>query len=320
MKVLVVGAGAVGSVYGYYFQKGGADLSFYIREKYADTCRKGLVLYSLNRASKERLSPIEMNHFGVLTTLKEVAQEKWDYVVLTISSTALRGEWLKPFLESVNQEASLVTLQPGLEDREYLLQYVNADRLIEGVIPIIGYHAPLPGETLPTSGTVFWLPPGACGYFSGPVEKVRVLVERMKKAGFPAKQCQDARGEVWVASTVLMVVIAALETANWSFRVLRQGNRLNEACRAIEEALNAVAIHRKVKKPMLSKLLFQPWLFRSVIFLGRWTPFNLEAMLKLHFTKVQKQMHDGIEDILNLSNSTRVEMLRLREINRQLQG
>ena len=48
---IVGGTGAVGSVYAYHLQKGGADVTLYVREKYAEALKaKGgrLVLHDLN--------------------------------------------------------------------------------------------------------------------------------------------------------------------------------------------------------------------------------------------------------------------------------
>ena len=52
MNVLIVGAGAVGQVYGYHLAKGGADVSFYIREQYAAELDRGFELYQLSLFGK----------------------------------------------------------------------------------------------------------------------------------------------------------------------------------------------------------------------------------------------------------------------------
>lgn len=45
MKILVVGAGAVGQVYGYYFQRGGCEVTFFVRDKYRSEMEQGLTLF-----------------------------------------------------------------------------------------------------------------------------------------------------------------------------------------------------------------------------------------------------------------------------------
>ena len=44
-RVLLVGAGAVGQVYGKYLQAAGCEISFLVKEKYADEARRGFTLY-----------------------------------------------------------------------------------------------------------------------------------------------------------------------------------------------------------------------------------------------------------------------------------
>ena len=52
MKVLVVGAGAVGQVYGWHLKRGGVDLTFYVKEKYRAEVEAGLTVYPLNEGQK----------------------------------------------------------------------------------------------------------------------------------------------------------------------------------------------------------------------------------------------------------------------------
>ncbi|HTJ46743.1 MAG TPA: 2-dehydropantoate 2-reductase N-terminal domain-containing protein, partial [Kofleriaceae bacterium] len=58
MRVLVVGAGAVGQVYARHAQQGGADVTFFVREKYRDEVARGLDLYPLNKRKKPPMAPV----------------------------------------------------------------------------------------------------------------------------------------------------------------------------------------------------------------------------------------------------------------------
>ena len=131
MRVLLVGAGAVGQVYGYYLQKAGWDVSFLVKEKYAMSMRKGLTLYPLNRPSP--WEPRNFHGYGTLFEPSEVRKNRWDQVWFCVSSTALDGEWLEPLLAAIG-DATLVSLQPGMEDQRRLADRVGADRLVSGLI------------------------------------------------------------------------------------------------------------------------------------------------------------------------------------------
>ena len=106
MNILLVGAGAVGQAYGWHLQRGGASVSFMVHDKYAAACRAGLTLYPLNRPKATRWQPVPFAGFGVLTRPDSVATATWDQVWLCISSPALRGPWLDELLATIGTATS----------------------------------------------------------------------------------------------------------------------------------------------------------------------------------------------------------------------
>ena len=178
MRVLVVGAGAVGQVYGYYLQKGGADVSFYVRAKYVSEIRDGLTLHPLNSGKTVR-----MTGFDTISETAQVAAVKWDYVIITTASTALYTPWLAEFLGATGA-ATIVTLQPGMNDRAELLKFLPSSRLMDGFITLVSYHAPLSGENR-TPGMAYWFPPMTKAGFKGTDAQVLPLLKVFGLGGFP---------------------------------------------------------------------------------------------------------------------------------------
>ena len=82
MKVLIVGAGAVGVVYGRHLQLAGAELSFYVRDKYRPACEQGLTVYPLNK--DRSFKPVDFKEFSVLSSPEEVAAQSFDQVWLAV--------------------------------------------------------------------------------------------------------------------------------------------------------------------------------------------------------------------------------------------
>ncbi len=313
VKIIVVGAGAVGTVYGRYFQLGGADVSFYVREKYADSCRRGFRFYPMNRPRSQRPVGIEMKNFDILTDVSEVKGQKWDYIVLAMSSVALRGPWLQELIQAMGH-ATLVTLQPGIYDREYILHYIDSSRLIEGMIPILSYATPLPGDTQYSEGIAYWLPPGVSGTLSGQKDLVRRLIQILRKGGFPAKMSADVRAQLIVPSTILNLIVVALEISGWSFADLTKGAHLKLACQAIAEALRVLSGKKKVTHSLLS-FLNQPLLFKIILILSsKIVPFDFEAYMKAHFMKVQKQIHQSLVDYINLAKTNAIPVPALSKL------
>lgn len=301
MKVLLVGAGAVGQVYGYHLQRGGARVGFLVKEKYAAECRAGLTIYPLNRSKGERFAPLRFADFDVLSDPAQVGHE-WDAVMLCVSSTQLRGPWFDALTRAMRDDATLVMLQPGLEDKAYICERIDGSRLVAGMISLISYQAPLPGETtISDPGIAYWFPPMAPSPFSGPEERVAPLVAALKAGGCPAKRTGDVTRRAGFPTAMMMPILVALEDAEWSFKQVFQGDRLALALSAAAEAIRVVSAIGHQRRPF-SRLLLRRSLLRFVAWLAkRQAPFEMEVYLKHHFTKVGDQTRFFIRRYLDLA-------------------
>jgi ketopantoate reductase len=292
MNVLIVGAGAVGQVYGRHLQLGGADVSFYVKEKYVETCSAGFDLQVLNASGR---GSYRFEGAGVVTDPEAVTATRWDQVWLCISATALRGPWLEPFLKAIG-EATLVAMQPGLDDRAFLAEQIADDQIVQGMISMVSYQAPLAGEDR-EPGVAYWFPPLSPSPFSGPnAERVQAVVDGLKAGKCPAKVHANASLEAARGSAILMPHLAALELEAWSLKGLRKSERLAIATAASKEALATVAAYTETAVPGLMSCLVRPCLMGLVLGIAPTaTPFPLEVYLKYHFTKVGDQTRFMIE-------------------------
>ncbi len=194
MRCLLVGAGAVGQVYGYHLQRGGADVAFLVKPKHAEATRRGFVLYPLKK--KRVREPVHFTGFDVLTDVAEVGEQSWDCVILCVSSTALRaGDWLAE-LAAVIGDATLVTLQPGPDDYAFVTERVPAERVVAGLIGLCSYAAPLPGEDVPEPGTAYWMPGFMRCPMSGPPERVKPIARALRRGGHTATISKDVRRDL----------------------------------------------------------------------------------------------------------------------------
>ena len=199
MRVLIVGAGAVGQVYGLALQRGGAEVAFYVKPQHAEEARAGFALYRLNRGKSPE--PIRFDGFGVLTSIPEVRAQPWDQVWLAVSTPALRGSWFDE-IAAATGNATVVCLQPGPEGQGRATQAAG-NRVVTGIITFIAYQAPLPRETrIPSPGIAFWFPPGPspfagpdsgpnAGPNSGPNSRCRAVVDALIRGGCPAKAVRE---------------------------------------------------------------------------------------------------------------------------------
>ncbi len=294
LNILMVGAGAVGQAYGFHLQRAGHRVTFLVKPHYVDALKTGLDVHCLNGRAQ---GSYRFNHFACLT-LDEVGDESWDQVWLCMSSTALQGGWLETLSLRVD-DALIVMLQPGLFDREYVLNYVTADRLVQGMIGLVSFKAPLPGSTR-SPGMTWWFPPLGPSLFSGPVSITQEVVNSLKSGGCPAKRVRDVAEFGGFGSAVLMPLIAALECAQWSLSALRSGPQLALASGA---ARQATQLARPGQRRVIAWCVTQPLVLRLILTVAPMvTPFNLEEMLKSHFTKVGDQTRAMLEKYLVLAS------------------
>lgn len=302
-RVLLVGAGAVGQVFGKYLQAAGCELSFLVKEKYAEEARRGYTLYELGLLEKD-YEPVTFSGFGVLVSMREVAERQWDQVWLCVSSTALRaGGWVGELARATG-DATWVMLQPALDDREWLLQWVPEERLVSGMIPFISFHAPLkPGDPVPRPGTAFLIPPLTRGPFSGPPERLASIVRTLRAGGYPASRTGDVARGAAVPTAVLTAFVVGLESAGWSFERFLQRDSLERTVRAAHEAVRIAAWRTHASASAILRLL-KPVLFKLLLPLAaRVTPFDLETYLKVHFTKVGEQTRMMMRTYMDLGRS-----------------
>lgn len=311
-RVLMVGAGAVGQVFGKYLQAAGCELAFLVKEKYAEEARRGYTLYELGVLERD-YEPVTFSGFGVHTSMEEVAGRKWDQVWLSVSSTALRaGSWVSELARATG-EATWVMLQPALDDRDWLLQWVPPERLVSGMIPFLSIHVPMkPGDPVPRPGTAYWMPPLSRGLFSGPPERLQQVVRTLRAGRYPAARTGDVAHAAAIPTAVLTVFVEALEAAGWSFERFLQRDSLERTVQAAREAVQVAAWRTQGNASSVLPML-RPALFKLLLPLAaRLCPLDLETYLKLHFTKVGEQTRMMMRAYVDLGRSAGLPIEHLR--------
>lgn len=86
MNVLIVGAGAVGKVYAYHLSKGGAKVTFLIKEKYKVEMKQPIILYQFGLFErffpKKEQNPTLYTDFDAFTLSEILSNElKFDCFV-----------------------------------------------------------------------------------------------------------------------------------------------------------------------------------------------------------------------------------------------
>jgi hypothetical protein len=314
MNVLIVGAGAVGQVFGRHLARGGAEVTFLVKPKYADECRRGFTLYQLRS-----LKPVRLDGCGVIASPDDAAKQAWDQVYLTVSSTALRdGDWLAA-LGRATGDATIVKLQPGLHDRTYVSERIAPERIVDGQIGFLSYHAPLPGETrFAEPGMAYWFFPGKSP-FSGPPARVDAVVAALRAGKLPAKRVLDVPRAGAYPAAILNAFVLSLEAAGWSFRAMRKDGHAALGARAAREAIRVVGHELGARPPLGARLAARPFAFRAMSRIApAFIPCDFETYMRVHFTKVGDQMRLGLASYLELGRRAALDIAALDELTRLL--
>lgn len=309
MRVVVVGAGAVGQVFGWHLHQSGAEVAFRVRRP--AEVRRPFVMYPLGGRRKEP-QRFDVPVFG---TDAEVRAFVPDVALLTVPADALRGAWLAPFLDAVGSGA-VVALEPGAEEDKVIRAARKAVRLTQGVVAFIAYQAPLPGETrFSEPGIAYWLPPLSPCPFAGDV--AQTFAAQLRAGGMGAVVKDDLSVTGAYGPVVLGGYVTALKAAGWSFDETRRSDVLSLAARAVAEAAVIVERHVSVPRPWWVGWL-GPRAVRVVLGLGpRVVPLDLETYLKFHFTKVGPQVRMHLEEVLYHGEGLGLPVDGLRELLRR---
>lgn len=288
VKVLLIGAGAVGQVYGWHLSRGGAEVHVFVKRRHADAAHAGFPLYPPGATTPETWRPA-----GVHTDPAELAAIRWDQAWLCIPSDALAGDWLPELVPSIG-DATLVSLLPGLRDRDRLAAIVPAERLVLGMIAFSAWWSPIRGETRATPGTAWWHPPLAPSTFAGPDPAVDAIVATLRKGGCPAAK-GDPVGDTGRGAAFLTPLVAVLESVGWSFAALREGAHADLVARAFTEALTIACAYLGLH-PGPMAWLARAWIVRlATRVVPLVAPMDFEAFLQVHFGKVGTQTRQQLD-------------------------
>ncbi len=319
-RVLIVGAGAVGQVYGHFMQRGGASVSFLVKEKYKEACEDGFTLYRSRRSGLGKAESYKADH--IYTRYEDVAKEDFDHVWLAMSSNDLRGEWLGELKETIG-DTTLVMLQPDLEDRDYVLQYFPESQLVYGIINFISYQTPLPD--LPShhpdaekKGVAYLMLPMMSAEFSGNHERLPEVMEALALGRFPVKAQQNVPRIYADRSAWMIPLVAVLELENWSIKRLLSSGSLELAVEGARQALAIVAA--KFHRPLnWTERGFSLILVKVLLPLLRYlSPMDAESFIKFQFRKTAPQTRFMLDHFIHQGEQLGMNVTALKTMREKL--
>ncbi len=284
MRVLCVGAGAVGQVYGHHAQQGGATVGVLVRDRHLEEARSGYTLHHLALLGRPKTTHFKPDQIHTLATLGGMS---WDVIVLCTSSSALHTSLLGDLAPHVGN-ATVVVLQPGLQDRALVARVVPDAQVLSGLISLVAYTSPLPGEKLPPGTAVFFPPLNPC-LISGAVGRVTPLVTLLDRGGLPTAAHPNVQHAVALPGAILNVLMRVLELYDWRLANLNQPAARTMLTRALAQSVTVACARVGTRPPAVASLLRAPVLATLLRAGNRLAPFPLETYFKAHFSKVADQ-------------------------------
>jgi len=316
--ILIIGAGAVGLVYGRHFAEVGYPVTFLVKQKHMPKLEKGSILYHLNKDKKKRNS-IHFTNYQLVFDYEDLASTEFEQVYWCISSPALQAFNFNDFTPNLKGSPIQILLQPHKEDFAIISQHFKPNQIVEGMISLISYTTPLATETVEKSGTAYWLPPMMPTPFSGNKQNTKQVVSTFKNSKISAKSVKSVFNEALYPSAFLATYLTALEISDWKFSILQQNNNLlQQLSKALKEVFAALSKKHEYSAPFIFKLISSPNMVKRLMSIApKLMPMDIETYFEAHFTKVNAQTKLYMNNYLKTAKSVNAPHQNLEQLIQQ---
>nr|WP_231717342.1 2-dehydropantoate 2-reductase [Streptomyces paludis] len=290
----MVGAGALGQVFGLWLTKAGASVTYEARQKTTNSDIK--TLYRLRRFARPVPEELRARPYP--------ADGVWDAVWLCVPSPALHEPWVRDLRERVGA-ATVVTIGQDPRDLPALAGIWPAEQIVQLVPSVLAHRTP--------AGIAYWSPPGTAHTVHGTDDRARPVVTALRAAGVRVRRARRP-GTAELGAARMIPYLAALEAADWSLPALRAD--LTTPATATREAVTVTAalLHRppprlNVPAPAANLIL------RALPALA---PFDLPRYLRTHFTKVGTQTRKMLDTWITEGTSRNLPVTALTALRESL--
>ena len=281
-RVAIVGSGAIAAVLAHHLTLAGDDVTFVVRDPTSPNAQQPRAIHRL-RALARRVTTA-LQDLPLARTVPPDAREVW----LCTATNALTGSWLMDLLAGLSPGTRVVSWLPGAGIADAIRDHLPPDiDLAQGEVSFLSFQAPLPTAPTPTGGIAYWtLGLGAALDCS---RTGRAAARRLRRGGLPAIALPGFGVAASALATTTTVAVAVLETERWDRDVFRRRSQRTLAARAIRQALQSYAAHGSRRPGPGGERLSAAVLWTLPRLPQRAVPFDLDAYLQFHFSKVGEQ-------------------------------
>jgi hypothetical protein len=292
MKILIIGCGAVGRVYGLFLQKAGVELGLYDRPAVAEKLRQalgrgGLPLFQVTY--RRRRDPIQhhLADYRVIADAGEARRFAPDQIWFTVPSPVYYTDWFREFVREVPSRRVVCFIPEGRRS-EFVPEDGGGRFVFAGTAFMAWQGGPEAGGGRP-EGVNFWRAPLGIP-LAGAREACRDVGRILGQAGFSyTVDKPDSKTQACITAA-MTTFTAGLELAGWSPAKFRTGPWRSRAAAACREAiLGQLPAAGALQGALLAAPILSAAFFLVALFLPLLTPFDLEKYLRFHYTKTRDQ-------------------------------
>ncbi len=291
MKVLMVGCGAVGQVYGFMLQGAGAELGLYDRPEVTVRLLQakqegGLRLYQFVGRGREPV-PRLLDYYTVLPDLEACIRFEPDQVWFTLPSPVYYTDWFRQFIAKVPAQRFVCFIPEGW--RTEFIPEGAGERFIFGGTAFMAWQGGAEAGGGMAGGINFWLPPMAIPLV-GRDEACRDTAQMLKQAGFKVTVSPPGSTSQAATTALMTAFTAGLELSGWSMKGYRRSPGLKRAAAACREAvMTQLPNARGLQKVLLSVPVLAAAFWLVALLLPALVPFDIQKYLRFHYTKTHVQ-------------------------------
>ncbi len=293
MKILIVGSGAVGQVFGLALRNAGVELALY---DHPETCVKlrqalengGLRIYQVPASKRQAPVPYLLQDYWVLDDLQQCRKFRPDQVWFTVPSPVYYTGWFREFLQEVPSDRVVCFIPEGGRP-EFLPRTDSSDRFVCAGTTFMAWQGDLEGD--PTqAGQVHFFPSPLSIPLVGTRPACQPIKEVLKKAGFRVSISGSGSHMQAAVTAGMTAFVTGLELAGWTLKGFRNSQWHTNSAHAGKEAVLSQVRNAGLIPRLLAGTLSSPIGFYLIsLLLPLLFPFDIQKYLKFHYTKTRHQ-------------------------------
>lgn len=308
MKVLILGAGVIGSIFADLLHRGGNDVTILARgERFTTLQERGLVVQ--NRLTQET----SFCRVGIASELCE--KDEYDLIIVAVPKPSIPA--LLPSLERNTESPSILFMVNTADGYDDWSTAVGKGRLIIG---FPGFGGTLTGPMVRYAPTPSWLQQTTIGEVDGEVsDRLVEIVSMLRMAGIPATYSLDMHAWQLTHLALVLPLSGAILRARSVHLLSLRDDLIKKTIEAILEAFRVLdALQIAVTPTRINIIRCVP---RTMLraFLKHLCRSEMFTTVTAHVSSAREELHQLGAEFRSLANKSGVPTPALDELMSQFQ-